>query len=171
MKKVIILLLTAVFLISCEDSQTPITITTSYTLDESFDLEIGQIAGTQATYTETNTQDLSQLITNYNDVDGVSLNTLTYEITNFSGDTSGMVESGTISVNNIVIATISNLNPSQASTNTTIFEINDPSIVSQIENILETTPVLNLEATVTIPSSAPMTFSIEIHLGVDVTFN
>ncbi|MFY0602313.1 MAG: hypothetical protein JXQ93_00075 [Flavobacteriaceae bacterium] len=168
MKKIAMLILIALFVSSCEDNQTT-AVTSSYTLDESF--EVTHAATGQVSYTETHTQDLNQLITNYDDVDAVSLNSLTYTITGFSGDTSGVIQSGTIAVNNLVIATISDINPSQAFVNSTVFEINDPSIVSQIESILETTPTLNMEASVTINSGSTMTFSVAVHLDIDVTFN
>lgn len=169
MKKTTILFLAIFCLFSCEVNQTTVSTTTPYVLDESIEISIPQTASGQTFFSEANTQDLSQLITNYDDINTVTVNALTYQITNFTGDPGSTVQTATLTANNVTIATISNLNISQEFSNNTVFEINDPAIISQIENILETTSVVNLEASGTIMSSIPLTFHVAIHLDIEVT--
>jgi len=166
MKKIAPILLAVLVLLSCEDNQT-INISTPYTLDESFEVGIPQTGSGQTNFSEESTHDLSQLITNYNDINSVTVNSLTYQFTNFSGDTNGEIDAATLTINNVVIATISNVNISQEATNNTIFQITDTSLISQIENILETTSVVNLQAAGTINSSIPVNFNIDIHLDIE----
>lgn len=167
MKKIAPILFAVFALLSCEDNQTTINISTPYTLDESFEIGIPQTGSGQTSFSETSTHDLSQLIANYSDINSVTVNSLTYQFTNFSGDTNGEIDSATLTVNNVVIATVSNVNISQEATNNTVFQITDATIISQIENILETTSVVNLQASGTINSSIPLNFNIDVHLDIE----
>lgn len=167
MKKIASFLVVALILFSCEDNQTTVNIATPYTLDESFEVEIPQTGSGQTNFTETSTHDLSQLIANYSDINSVTVNDLTYQFTSFSGDTNGVISTATLTVNNVVIATISNVNISQEAANNTVFQITDPAVISQVEAILETTSIVNLEASGTINSSTPMNFNIDLHLDIE----
>ncbi len=167
MKKIASLLFAVFILMSCEDNQTTVNTSTPYTLDESFEVGIPQTGSGQTTFTETSTHDLSQLIANYSNINSVTVNSLTYQFSNFSGDTNGVISTATLTVNNVVIATISNVNISQEAANGTVFQIADPAVVSQIETILETTSIVNLQASGTINSSIPLNFTIDLHLDIE----
>lgn len=167
MKKIVPIVIALVLLFSCEDNQTTINTATPYSLDETFEISLPQTASGQTTFSVTSTQDLSLLIANYTDINTVTVNSLTYQFSNFSGDTSATIQSATLTVNNVVIATISNVNISQEAGNSTVFQITDPAIISQVETILETTSVVNLVATGTVNSSIPTDFHIEVHLDIE----
>lgn len=167
MKKIASLLMVVLVLFSCEDNQTTVNIATPYTLDESFEIGIPQTGSGQTSFTEASTHDLSQLIANYSSINSVTVNNLTYQFSNFSGDTNGVITTATLTVNNVVIATISNVNISQEAANNTVFQISDPAVISQVETILETTSVVNIQASGTINSTIPMNFNIDVHLDIE----
>lgn len=168
MKKIIPLIFAIVLLLSCEDNTT-VNIGTPYTLDESIEVGIPQSGSGQTVFNESSSHDLSQLIANYSDINTVTVNNLTYQFTNFSGDTNGVIQSASITVNNVLIATVSNINISQEAANSTIFQISDPAIISQVEDILETTSIINLQASGTINSSIPLNFNIDVHLDIEAS--
>ena len=167
MKKIAPILFAVFLVLSCEDNQTTINISTPYTLDESFEVGIPQTGSGQTNFNETSTHDLSQLIANYNDVNSVTVNSLTYQFANFSGDTGGVIQTATLTINNVTIATISNVNISQEAMNNTVFQINDPAVISQVEDILEATSVVNIQASGVVNSSIPLNFTIDVHLDIE----
>lgn len=167
MKKILPLAIVFLFFLSCEDNQTTVNTGTPYSLDETFEISLPQTASGQTTFSETSTQDLSLLIANYTDINSVTVNSLTYEFTSFSGDAGATIQSATLTVNNVVIATISNINIAQESANGTVFQITDPAIISQVETILETTSVVDLVATGTINATIPTDFHITVHLDIE----
>ncbi|MDT7831289.1 hypothetical protein RQM59_02800 [Flavobacteriaceae bacterium S356] len=167
MKKIAPILFAVFVLLSCEDNQTTINISTPYTLDESFEVGIPQTGSGQTNFNETSSHDLSQLIANYSDINSVTVNSLTYQFANFSGDTAGVIQTAILTINNVTVATISNVNISQEAANNTIFQITDAAVISQIQNILETTSIVNLQASGTVNSSIPMNFTIDVHLDIE----
>ncbi len=132
MKKLFLFFLTIMMVSSCEDS---IEITTTTSINESLDVSIPQTNGSAVAFDETITQDLSQVVLNFNSINDISIDNLSYKFINLTGNTNALLTSATIEINQNIIANISNVDISQEVTNASVFYITDTEVLDQLETM------------------------------------
>ena len=99
-------------------------------------------------------------------IQNVSINSLTYEINNVSGEGTTISEAS-ISFNGQSIS-VENLNLVTADTNNTVFTIEDTSLLTSIGNALENNPVITVGLSGTI-DAVPASFDVIVTLDSTVT--
>ena len=156
---------------SCEDGETPVTITASSSFTEAVSVSIPQTAsGVSATYNETVNQNLSEVVSNLNDVTALNIDALSYQYKNVSGNSNAVIESATITINGIIVAAISNVNISQSATAGTVFNITDEGTLNQLENLLlNTSSVEIVFAGTAISDEGPVNFDVEVTIDLTAT--
>ena len=132
MKKLFSLLLTLLLISSCEDS---IEVTTTTNINESASVTILETNGTAINFNEVIEGDLNQLVSNFNSINYITIDSLTYTFANVTGNENAVITSATIEINATTVAVISNINIAQEALNGSVFEITDTAVLDQLETI------------------------------------
>ena len=151
---------------SCEES---VEITASTTFVDTVEVSIPQSNGTDVTYDETTTQNLTELVSNYDDITDINIDSLSYTFSNLTGNLNAVITSATVEINEIIVA--SNLNIGQEVTNETVFEITDTALLNQLENTFLT----NSSVSIRFYGSASteegsVDFNLQVSIGLTATF-
>lgn len=169
MKKLFPYLLSLFFLSSCIDSN-PITITVSNTVTESVAVEVPQTNGTPHTTNETVNQDLNEVISNLDDIASINIDGLSYQFKNVTGNSAAVVQSATLMINGITVATHTNLNIAQEATDGTVFTISDESILNQLETLILNNSSVSVQySSSTLTDAGPITFDVEVTVELTAT--
>lgn len=172
MKKLIPLLLVVLFITSCEDNEIPVTLTASSDITESVAVSIPQTNGTSVAFDETVTQDLTTIISNFNDVTDIAINSLSYQYKNVTGNTDAVIESAAIKINGNTISSISFVNMAQEANNGTVFSITDEAVLNQLESLFLNNASVDIQfAGTAVSSEGSVDFDIEFSLNLTVTLN
>ena len=170
MKKLIPFLLAIVLISSCDINTDPIELTATSTINEAIEVSIPQTNGTTVAFSETITQDLNDLFTNFSDVTNININSFSYEYKNVTGNTDATIESATIVVNGTTIATLTDVNMAQEAAAGTVFTISDTATLDQIESLFLSNSSANIEFSGTAVSEAgAVNFDIELNINLTVT--
>ncbi|MEZ7944673.1 MAG: hypothetical protein QMB73_01315 [Flavobacteriaceae bacterium] len=161
MKKLFPLLLTLLLISSCEDS---IEVTTTTNINESASVTILETNGTAINFNEVIEGDLNQLVSNFNSINDITIDSLSYTFANVTGNENAVITSATIEINATTVAVISNINIAQEALNGSVFEITDTAVLAQLETIF-----LN-NSSVTIQLSG-MAISDEGDVNFDLEFS
>ncbi|MEZ7950929.1 MAG: hypothetical protein QMC07_10190 [Flavobacteriaceae bacterium] len=161
MKKLFPLLLTLLLISSCEDS---IEVTTTTNINESASVTILETNGTAINFNEVIEGDLNQLVSNFNSINDITIDSLSYTFANVTGNENAVITSATIEINATTVAVISNINIAQEALNGSVFEITDTAVLDQLETIF-----LN-NSSVTIQLSG-MAISDEGDVNFDLEFS
>ena len=132
MKKLFSLLLTLLLISSCEDS---IEVTTTTNINESASVTILETNGTAINFNEVIEGDLNQLVSNFNSINDITIDSLTYTFANVTGNENAVITSATLEINATTVAVISNINIAQEALNGSVFEITDTAVLDQLETI------------------------------------
>ena len=132
MKKLFPLLLTLLLISSCEDS---IEFTTTTNINESASVTILETNGTAINFNEVIEGDLNQVVSNFNSINDITIDSLSYTFANVTGNENAVITSATIEINATTVAVISNINIAQEALNGSVFEITDPTVLAQLETI------------------------------------
>ncbi|PIE87568.1 MAG: hypothetical protein CSA01_00220 [Bacteroidetes bacterium] len=174
MKKILVLnLVLFIFLTACKkDDDTPITINTTLSATEQFNLFPTSDTGTSS-FTKSFDIDLSNADTQayINQIESIDITAITYKLSDFSGDITGTI-SGSIMYNDMLLTTFEDLVVSEAAADGTVFEIITPETFSAIEESLNTSE----NATITIDFTAEnpndmMNFNITLGINVSIVTN
>jgi hypothetical protein len=68
------------------------------------------------------------VISNFSDVTDITINSLSYEYKNVTGNTDAVIESATIKINGSTIASISSVNMAQEANSGAVFNITDQTV-------------------------------------------
>jgi hypothetical protein len=161
MKKLFPLLLTLLLISSCEDS---IEVTTTTNINETASVTILETNGTAINFNEVIEGDLNQLVSNFNSINDITIDSLSYTFANVTGNENAVITSATIEINATTVAVISNINIAQEALNGSVFEITDTAVLDQLETIF-----LN-NSSVTIQLSG-MAISDEGDVNFDLEFS
>ena len=161
MKKLFPLLVTLLLISSCEDS---IEVTTTTTINETVNVAILQTNGAALNFSEVITEDLNQVVSNFNSINDITIDSLSYTFANVTGNENAVITSATIEINATTVAVISNINIAQEALNGSVFEITDTAVLDQLETIF-----LN-NSSVTIQLSG-MAISDEGDVNFDLEFS
>ena len=132
MKKLFPLLVTLLLISSCEDS---IEVTTTTNINESASVTILETNGTAINFNEVIEGDLNQLVSNFNSINDITIDSLTYTFANVTGNENAVITSATLEINATTVAVISNINIAQEALNGSVFEITDTAVLDQLETI------------------------------------
>ena len=125
-------MLTLLLISSCEDS---IEVTTTTNINESASVTILETNGTAINFNEVIEGDLNQLVSNFNSINDITIDSLSYAFANVTGNENAVITSVTIEINATTVAVISNINIAQEALNGSVFEITDTAVLDQLETI------------------------------------
>lgn len=170
MKKFFGLLCAFVLITSCDVNTDPIEFTATTSVVESLSVSIPQTTNATANFNETVNFDLNSVVSNFSDINGITINSFTYKYQNVTGNTNAVIQSATIIINGVVIANLSDVNMAQEAANGTVFSISDSSILEQIETIFLNNTSVNIGFSGTAVSDAgPVNFDIELTIDLTVS--
>lgn len=170
MRKLFTLLFAVVLVSSCDINTDPVELTVNSSFTEPITVNIPQTSGTSVNYNETVTQDLNDIIANFNAITGININSLSYKYKNVTGNTDAEIQSGSISINGTTIASISNVNMAQEAAAGTVFQISDQTILNQLEvEFLNNSSATIQFSGTAISESGPVDFEIEVSIDLTVS--
>lgn len=171
--KLSVLLLVMITAFSCDelDELTEFDITedfsTTYNISVPEDSE-----GMPQSFSESATVDIASNADIQNNLDliqNVALNSLTYEISNFTGAEDATLTEATLTFGTISI-TLSDINLQQSDTENTVYEIADVSLLNAIADALENNIAIGASVTGTV-SATPVVFDLIVNLDVTATID
>lgn len=169
MKKLFTLVFAMILISSCEDTAS-VEITASTSINKSITVEVPQTNGAAVAYDETVTQDLTQIVSNFNDITDINIDALSYQFKNVTGSTNAIIESATIVINGNTIATISNVNIALEAINSTVFSITNTDVLDQLETLFLTNSSVNIQFSgMAISDASAVSFEIEVSMDLTAT--
>ena len=169
MKKLIPFIFAIILFASCEENITPVTISVNTVLSETVEVNLPQTTqGNVHAFDESTTVQLGDYISNIGDVTDITINSLSYTYKMFAGNTAAVINSATLVVNGVTIATINNVNPATETNSNTTIVIDDANVISEIKKIL----LNNASATIQISGSATSeegTANFVLETDIDLT--
>jgi hypothetical protein len=172
MKKILSLVAVALLVFtSCDINENPIEITTTTAINEVVPVTVPQTNGTAVDFEDTTTVNLADVISNVGDLTSVDVNSMSYKIKNFTGNTAGTV-SLTLKVNGTVYASETDVNVSNAASAGTVFSVTDATLINQLESILLNDSQVNFVFSgSSLSDDGDMNFDIEISVNLTATIN
>lgn len=171
MRKVLLLIIAALVLSSCDINTEPIELTNTTVVNEIVAVSIPQTSGESVDFNENVDQDFTGIISNFNEINDININSLSYQYQNVSGNTNAVIQSATIVINGTTIATLSDLNINQEASNGTIFEISDVAILDAIEAQFLSNSNANIQFSGSaVSEEGSVDFDIAISINLTVTF-
>jgi len=173
MKKTIYILFLLLTVASCgslEELFEEVKIENSLT--ETINATVPQTSNVAAAFDLPSTVDLnSGDLAQYKDkITAIKINSLSYKFKDFTGNTAGMIVTGTLKFDDVILKEITNQNISEAAVSGTPFEITDETMLSQIaSNFVNNSEVtVQLSGTV-LSEEGEMKFNIEVFMNMTVT--
>ncbi|WP_405576109.1 hypothetical protein [Winogradskyella sp. Asnod2-B02-A] len=169
--KLSVFLLVMITAFSCDDldelTEFDITedFTTTYNISVPEDSE-----GMPQSFSESAIIDIAENVEIQDNLDllqDVTLNSLSYEISNFIGSEDATLTEATLNFGSVSVS-ISNINLQQSDIDNTIYEIADTSLLNAIADALENNTAINASVTGTV-SATPVIFDIIVNLDVTAT--
>lgn len=177
-KKISYLLFLIISIHSCDEANDALnkikTIDISNDFSETITIDIPELSTTEQSFSEITTIDIAsneQIQENLDLIEDVTINTITYEISNFTGSENAIVEKASIDFNDTSI-NISDINLKNADDNNTIFTIDDTSILNTISSILQDNTEIDVTLTGVINTSPvvfDITFNVDTTVAVETT--
>lgn len=168
MKKLFPLLLTLLLISSCEDS---IEVTTTTNINESASVTILETNGTAINFNEVIEGDLNQLVSNFNSIDDITIDSLSYTFANVTGNENAVITSATIEINATTVAVISNINIAQEALNGSVFEITDTAVLAQLETIFLNNSSVTIQLSgMAISDEGDVNFDLEFSMQLTAAF-
>lgn len=172
MKKIFTLLFIVTLITACGSLEELLELNVNNDLTESIDVHIPQTQGAAVAYDKTeivdlNTGDFAEYV---GKISAIKINTLTYKFKEFAGNKSGIIPSGSLKFDNILVAEMTDFNISQAATAGTVFNITDAAVLSQIETALLNNNAATIKLSGTVLSDAgAMDFKVEVFMNMTAT--
>ena len=168
MKKLFPLLLTLLLISSCEDS---IEVTTTTNINESASVTILETNGTAINFNEVIEGDLNQLVSNFNSINDITIDNLSYTFANVTGNENAVITSATIEINATTVAVISNINIAQEALNGSVFEITDTAVLDQLETIFLNNSSVTIQLSgMAISDEGDVNFDLEFSMQLTAAF-
>jgi hypothetical protein len=172
MKKRIAFVFLATLIISCGTFFELLELKIDNNLTESVAVSIPKTAGTTGTFDLTKKFDLrSSDFAQYIDkITAVNINSFTFKFKDFSGNTDGIIPSGTLKFDNTIVGTITNLNISEASNAEIVFSASDATVIKLLEKAFEnnSSTIITLSGNA-LSDAGPMDFKIEVKISLTAT--
>jgi hypothetical protein len=170
MKILVTMFFALVLITSCEDSDT-VQITASTSINESIIVNFPQTNGASVDYDQTTSEDITEIVSNFDTISSINIDSLSYQFKNVIGNTNAIIETASIIIQGNVIATISNINIATEASNSSVFEITDEVILNQLEaNFLNNTSLTIQFSGTGISDEGDLDFEIEVSMQLTATF-
>lgn len=102
-------------------------------------------------------------------IQDISVNELTYEITNYSGVDDAILSDGVLTFGSSTI-TVASINLQQSDLDNTVYTINDTSVINAVANDLENNSMINMTVSGTV-SATPVVFEVLIYADITTTID
>ena len=168
MKKLFSFLLALIVVQSCEE---PVEITETMVVNQSTIVTINQTNGTSVSFNDVIEGDLNQVVSNFNSITDITIDSLTYSFSNLIGNENASIVSASIEINGITVAVVSDLNIAQEIDNESVFQITDLNVLDQLEtSFLNNSAVtLNLSG-MAISEEGDVSFEIGVSMQLTASF-
>jgi hypothetical protein len=158
------------FLTSCTGTESPFNPAVTANFDESFSVAIQKTDGKANIFEKTGSFNLDEEISNVDDISTISVEEIKYQFKNFSGNTEAVAKSLLIKINDIEIASKSDLNINSVVNSGTIYNI-DTATLSTLENsILSKTNSTYTVSGSVLSDKGTVSFDIEVSVKLKATF-
>ena len=161
-------MLTLLLISSCEDS---IEVTTTTNINEYASVTILETNGTAINFNEVIEGDLNQLVSNFNSINDITIDSLSYTFANVTGNENAVITSATIEINATTVAVISNINIAQEALNGSVFEITDTAVLDQLETIFLNNSSVTIQLSgMAISDEGDVNFDLEFSMQLTAAF-
>ena len=161
-------MLTLLLISSCEDS---IEVTTTTNINESASVTILETNGTAINFNEVIEGDLNQLVSNFNSINDITIDSLSYTFANVTGNENAVITSATIEINATTVAVISNINIAQEALNGSVFEITDTAVLDLLETIFLNNSSVTVQLSgMAISDEGDVNFDLEFSMQLTAAF-
>ena len=161
-------MLTLLLISSCEDS---IEFTTTTNINESASVTILETNGTAINFNEVIEGDLNQVVSNFNSINDITIDSLSYTFANVTGNENAVITSATIEINATTVAVISNINIAQEALNGSVFEITDTAVLDQLETIFLNNSSVTIQLSgMAISDEGDVNFDLEFSMQLTAAF-
>ena len=168
MKKLFPFLLALIVVQSCEE---PVEITETMVINQSATVTIEQTNGTAVNFNDVIEGDLNQVISNFNSINDITIDSLSYSFTNLTGNENASIVNAAIEINGIIVADVSDLNIAQEVENESIFQITDLNVLDQLETSFLNNSSVTLNLTgMAISEEGDVSFDIELSMQLTASF-
>ena len=110
MRKLVSFLFALTVVLSCEE---PTEITESMVINETATVTIQQTNGTAVNFNDSIEGDLNQVVSNFNSISDITIDSLSYVFANLTGNENASIVSAVIEINGIIVADVSDINIAQ----------------------------------------------------------
>lgn len=168
MKKLFSFLLVLFVVQSCEE---PVEITETMVVNQSAIVTINQTNGTSVNFNDVIEGDLNQVVSNFNSITDITIDSLTYSFSNLIGNENASIVSASIEINGITVAVVSDLNIAQEIDNESVFQITDLNVLDQLETsfLNNSSVALNLSG-MAISEEGDVSFEIGVSMQLTASF-
>ncbi|MDC1167916.1 hypothetical protein OAT36_03280 [Flavobacteriaceae bacterium] len=168
MKKLFPFLLVLFVVQSCEE---PVEITETMVVNQSTIVTINQTNGTSVSFNDVIEGDLNQVVSNFNSITDITIDSLTYSFSNLIGNENASIVSASIEINGITVAVVSDLNIAQEIDNESVFQITDLNVLDQLETsfLNNSSVALNLSG-MAISEEGDVSFEIGVSMQLTASF-
>jgi len=168
MKKLFPFLLVLFVVQSCEE---PVEITETMVVNQSTIVTINQTNGTSVSFNDVIEGDLNQVVSNFNSITDITIDSLTYSFSNLIGNENASIVSASIEINGITVAVVSDLNIAQEIDNESVFQITDLNVLDQLETSFLNNSAVTLNLTgMAISEEGDVLFDIELSMQLTASF-
>ena len=153
---------------SCEE---PVEITETMVVNQSTIVTINQTNGTSVSFNDVIEGDLNQVVSNFNSITDITIDSLTYSFSNLIGNENASIVSASIEINGITVAVVSDLNIAQEIDNGSVFQITDLNVLDQLETsfLNNSSVALNLSG-MAISEEGDVSFEIGVSMQLTASF-
>ena len=168
MKKLFPFLLVLFVVQSCEE---PVEITETMVVNQSTIVTINQTNWTSVSFNDVIEGDLNQVVSNFNSITDITIDSLTYSFSNLIGNENASIVSASIEINGITVAVVSDLNIAQEIDNGSVFQITDLNVLDQLETsfLNNSSVALNLSG-MAISEEGDVSFEIGVSMQLTASF-
>ena len=168
MKNVFPFLFALILIYSCEES---VEITETMVVNQSATITINETNGTAVNFNDVIEGDLNQVISNFNSINDITINSLSYSFSNLIGNENASIVNASIEINGITVAVISGINIAQEIDNESVFQITDLNVLDQLETsfLNNSSVTLNLSG-MAISEEGDVSFEIGVSMQLTASF-
>ena len=168
MKKLFPFLLVLFVVQSCEE---PVEITETMVVNQSTIVTINQTNGTSVSFNDVIEGDLNQVVSNFNSITDITIDSLTYSFSNLIGNENASIVSASIEINGITVAVVSDLNIAQEIDNGSVFQITDLNVLDQLEtSFLNNSSIALSLSGMAISEEGDVSFEIGVSMQLTASF-
>jgi hypothetical protein len=172
MKKVIYILFLSLIVTSCDSLGELLELKVENSLTETIAATVPKTGNVPVVFNLPSTVDLnSGDLAQYKDqITAIKINSLTYKFKDFTGNTAGVISTGTLKFDDVVLGELANFNIYDAATAGTQFGITDEAKLNEIASnfVNNSESAVQLSGTV-LSEAGEMKFNIEVFMDMTVT--